>query len=110
MPNNTLQARQKQSQLFSQHENAAILYSVNWAAELDTDTISTSTWTTEASGSTITDETNTTNSASARLSGDVGQHVVTNKVVTAAGDTKERQLIIQVRDNDSIAFVRDYCS
>lgn len=108
MPNTTLEARQRQNQLFSQHENAAILRTINWAAELDTDTISTSTWTAEQSGVTIADEANTTTTASARLSGDPGRKVVTNKIVTASGDIKERQILIQVKNNDS-DYISDYC-
>ena len=110
MPNNTLQARQRQNQLFQQHENAAVLYTVNWAAELDADTISTSTWTEETSGATLSAEANTTTTASVRVKGSAGQrHVVTNKIVTASGDTKERQILVKVHDNTH-EYVMDYCS
>lgn len=108
MPNRTLQARQRKSQMFEQQENAEILYAVNWNAELDTDTISSSTWTEETSGATLADETNTTTSASVRVSGDRGQHLITNKIVTTNGDTMERQLIVKVLDND-IGVTSDYC-
>ena len=97
----TLQARQRQSQLFQQQENSAILYSVNWASELNTDTIDTSSWTEETSGATLADETNTTNSTSVRVSGKQGRHIITNKITTTAGDTRERQLIVKILDNSS---------
>jgi len=107
MANTTLEARQNQWQLFQQYENAAKTYTVNWAAELDTDTISTSTWTAETSGATIASESNTTTTTSARLSGDPGYKVLTNKIVTAAGDTMERQVHLKIHDN-SAHFKSDY--
>ena len=109
MPNTTLQSRSRQNQTFLQQENSAILYSVNWAAQLDTDTISSSTWTAENSGATLSDETNTTNSTSVRVTGDPGKRLITNKIVTASGNTLERQLIIKILDNNR-AFVSDYQS
>lgn len=87
-----------------QTENAAETYTVNWAAELDTDTISTSTWSTEDSGATIANEANTTTTASARLSGDVGRYRIINKIVTAAGDTMERYIDLTVMENDLYYF------
>ncbi len=53
---NTLQAKQRQSQLFQQQENANILYSVNWSAELDTDNIIKSTWAVNSGTGSITDD------------------------------------------------------
>ncbi len=38
--------------------------------------------------------------ASARLSGDPGKHIFTNKVTTASGDVKERQIVLIVNSND----------
>lgn len=80
---------------------------INWAGELDTDTISTSTWTAENSGSTIANEASTNTTASARLSGTPGAYLFTNKITTAAGDTREQQIEVQVLKNDR-AIVRDY--
>jgi hypothetical protein len=82
-----------------QNENAAITYTVNYAAEIDTDTISTSTWSSEDSGVTIANEANTTTQASCRLSGDTGCYRVVNKIVTAGGDTLERFIDLRIRDN-----------
>ena len=106
---NVLEAKQRQNQLFEQQENSAILRTVNWSAELDTDTIATSTWTLETTGATLADEANTTTAASARISGDTGKHLITNKITTAAGNTMERQIIIKVHAND-MRLVSDYCS
>ena len=97
---NVLEAKQRQNQLFEQQENSDILRTVNWAAELDTDTIATSTWTLETTGATLADEANTTTTASARISGYPGKHLITNKITTAAGNTMERQIIIKVYAND----------
>ena len=105
--NTTLNALQP-SGIFQQQENAAIIYTVNWAGLLDTDTISTSTWTAENSGSTIANEANTTTTASARLSGTPGKYLFTNKITTAAGDTREKQIVLVVKDNDH-AVNTDYC-
>ena len=84
----------------SQTEDSAQTYTVNWAAELDTDTISTSTWTAEDSGLIIANESNTTQSASARLSGDTGRYRIINKIVTTAGDTMERYIDLIIMEND----------
>lgn len=84
----------------SQTEDSAQTYTVNWAVELDTDTISTSTWTAEDSGANIANQSNTTTTASARLSGDVGRYRIINKIVTAAGDTMERFIDLTVEEND----------
>ena len=93
--------------IFRQQENEAILRTVNWAGELDTDTISTSTWTAENSGSTIASEANTTTTTSARLSGTPGRYLFTNKITTAAGDTREHQVEVEVLNNDR-NLVNDY--
>ena len=105
---NVLEAKQRQNQIFEQQENSAILRTVNWSAELGIDTISASTWTQETTGATLADEANTTATASVRISGDPGKHLITNKITTAAGNTMERQLIIKVHAND-MQLVSDYC-
>ena len=84
----------------SQTEESAQTYTVNWATELDTDTISTSAWSCEDSGLTIANEANTTQSASARLSGDTGRYRIINKIVTASGDTMERYIDLIIMEND----------
>lgn len=94
----TFNARHVESKA-EQRENAALLYTLNYAAELDTDTISTSTWNCEDSGLTIANEANTTQTAAARLSGDVGRYRVVNKIVTSGGDTLERYIDLTIRDN-----------
>ncbi len=99
----TLQAQQRQSQTYQQQENSDILYTVNYAAELDTDTIVSSEWLQNTGTGSITDESNTTNSTSARIKGNVGKQRVTNKITTASGNIMERQLIIKVLSNTDLA-------
>ena len=84
---------------FVQEENAALTYTVNWAALLDTDQVSTSTWTAEDSGLTIANENLTTDYTTARLSGDVGRYRAVNKIVTTNGDTHERYINVTIKDN-----------
>ncbi len=96
--------------LFVQQENEAILRTIEWSGELDTDTISTSTWTAENSGSTIANEGNDTITTEARLSGTPGCYLFTNKITTAAGDTREQQIQLTVLKNDRsrVSDYRDY--
>ena len=100
----TLQAISVFWELFQQQENAEILYTVNWAAELDTDAILTSTWSQESTSGTIANEANDSTTASARLSGDPGEYVFTNKVTTASGDVKERQIVLIVNSNNATSY------
>lgn len=95
--------------IFSQGENSARTYTVNWSSRLDGDTISTSTWTAETTGVTIASEANTNTTASARLSGTPGRYLLTNKVTTSSGDTMETQIILQVKNNDR-SLASDYQS
>ena len=97
----TLNARYREL-IAKQSENAALTYTINYAAELDTDTISTSTWSSEDSGVTIANDANTTTQATVRLSGDVGRYRVVNKIVTAAGDTMERYIDLRIVDNSKL--------
>ena len=106
MHNRTLNALHP-SGLFSQQENEVIVYSVNWAGVLNTDTISVSTWTAENSSPTIASESNTTTLASAKLSGSPGTYMITNKITTAAGETREKQLTLKIKDNNS-DYISDY--
>lgn len=82
-----------------QSENAARVYTVNWASELDTDTISTSTWSCEDSNVTIASDSNTTTTAYATISGSIGEYRIVNKIVTAAGETDERYIDLKIMDN-----------
>jgi len=101
----TLQALSQDRLKASQNENAALNYSVNWGAQIDTATISTSTWTSE-DNVTIASESNTTTTASAILSGGVGTYRVVNKITTSDGQTDERIFLITIRENDD--YLRDY--
>ena len=92
---------------FTQEENAAITYTVDWTAFLDTDTISSSSWSSEDSGATIANEANTTQQASVRLSGSIGRFRIINQIITAAGDTYERSIDLRVKDNSS-GYTWDY--
>lgn len=107
MHSRTLNALSGQCLKYTQAENSALTYTVNWAAILDTDTVSSSTWTAEDSGLTIANEANTTTTTSARLSGSPGKYRATNKVVTAAGDTHERYIDLTIKDNDA-GYTDDY--
>lgn len=109
MPVRTVNALRYSETPFHQSENAALTYTVNWAGVLDTDTISTSTWSCEASSVTIAGEANTTTTASARLSASApGTYRVVNKIVTAAGDTDERVVVLMVAYNDESRIDGDY--
>lgn len=94
----TLQARRQQSGQFSQLENEAVQYTINWKAELGTDTVSTSTWTAQDGGA-IANETSASNETSARLSAGAGRYRFTNKITTSTGATRERQIKLRVRNN-----------
>lgn len=95
----TIQALTHKRQRAQQSENADLDYSVNWAAVLAADTISTSAW--ESSPSlTISSETKSGNVTAANLTGSPGEYVVTNKIVSAAGITDERIFHLLITDND----------
>lgn len=98
-----INALQSLTSHFTQSENAALTYTVNYASTLATDTISTSTWSSEDTGVTIASDTSTTTTASARLSGSPGAYAVINKIVTAAGDTIERTIKLTVTANEGSA-------
>lgn len=79
-------------------------FTINWANWLKGDTISSTDW--YQGESTSTDltlvEANTTTTASATISGGYhgGRYVLSNRIVTAAGFTKEKKLIIHVIDSE----------
>lgn len=82
-------------------ENTSILFGINWAGVLDTDTIATTTWTAENSG-TVANEANNDPVTNARLTGSAGRtYRFTNKITTTTtGDTHERQIDLSILDND----------
>ena len=106
MHNRTLQALE-QCLKVKQSENAAQTYTINYAALLDGETVSTSSWTAETSGITIANQSSTDTTTSARLSADPGRYRVTNQILTSGGDTVERYIDLTVMDNDS-GFISDY--
>ena len=101
----TLQALSQDRLKAVQNENAVLSYSVNWGAQIDTATISTSTWTSEDSV-TIASDSNTTTTATANLSGGVGCYRVVNKITTSDGQIDERIIVLTILDNDD--YLRDY--
>jgi len=85
--------------------NEAEKYTIDWAQWLKGDTISTSNWYSDEgtpSGVTLSSSTNTTTTTSTTISSGYhgGKYVLSNRIVTAAGFTKEKKLIIQVRDTE----------
>lgn len=103
-----INALQKRREVFKQSENADLDYVVNWSAVLDTDTISTSSWSSTPS-LTISNETNTNKKPSAIITGNVGEYIVVNKIVTAAGITDERKFRLFIQDNEyPLDAVEDY--
>ena len=105
---NTIQALTHRRSRFQQSENADLGYSVNWAAVLGADTISTSAW--ESTPSlTISSEADSGNVASANITGSVGEYLITNKIVSAAGITDERIFSLRITDNDEpLVYEQDY--
>ncbi len=93
----------------SQNENEAVRYTINWAGDLDTDTISSDTWTNEDGGLTIAAESNTTTTSICRLSsGSPGKYRIECKIVTAAGDSLERVIELHVASNSPGSDLSDY--
>lgn len=95
----SLNAIQSKTFACQQNDNASLLYSVNWAAVLQTGTIAESTWSSGSTGVTIASAAEADNVASARLSGEPGRHVVTNKITTAAGEVDERSISLTITGN-----------
>ena len=103
----TFNAVQNQSFQACQAESAILPYTIDWAAALQDDTISTSTWSSIDGDVTIAGESNTATTATAKLSGTPGCYRVINTVVTAAGVTDERFVDLEILDNDG-EDPRDY--
>lgn len=92
----------------SQNEGEANTYVINWAGELDDDSISTSDWATEDS-LTVANEQNTTTQASCRLSAtDPGRYRVVNTITTANGNTLQRIIELRVGANYPENLLADY--
>lgn len=85
---------------FLKDPNDVLDYQISWASWLGTlETISTSTWVVP-SGITKDSDTNTTTTTTIWLSGgSSGQYIVTNRIVTNQGRTKDQSLLIHVTDN-----------
>jgi len=75
-------------------------YTIDWAALLGTDTISTSTWTVP-SGLTSSATSKTTTTATVWLSGGTGgqEYEVMNEITTVAGRTYQKTIVIPVLDD-----------
>ena len=95
------------SPAFKQSENSALKYQFNYAALLQTDTISTSSFTSSPL-LTIASPTSTTTTATATISGRPGWYDLINKIVTASGQTEERKLRLHITRNDTTPVVGDY--
>lgn len=92
----------------SQNEGEANTYVINWAGELDDDSISTSDWATENS-ITIANEQDTATQVSCRLSAsDPGRYRVVNTIVTTNGNTLQRVLEVRVGANYPDTVLLDY--
>ena len=91
--------------IWKKDPNEAEKYTIDWTNYLNGDTISSTDWYSGDSTTTglTLSESNTTTSASATISGGYhgAKYVLTNRIVTAAGYTKEKKLIIQVIDTES---------
>jgi len=84
-------------QKWTKDADAVLDFTIDWEDWLGTDTISTSTWTV-ASGITEDSSTNTTTTTTVWLSGGTAgaTYTVTNRIVTLAGRTEDRDLLILI--------------
>lgn len=96
------------STLFYKRAAAVLDYTENWVTWLGDDTISTSDWEAET-GITIDSETETTTTATVWLSGGTVDNVytVTNTIVTAAGRTQTRTILIAVTVQGAFTYLGD---
>lgn len=93
---------------YSQSEDADLTYSGNWGPTIQTATITTSTWTVEDGSVTISNESNTDSTTSATITGEVGESIITNKVVLSDGQTDERKILLKIKANDIPSINDDY--
>lgn len=98
----TINALQFRVANFQQSEFAELEYTINWDAVLNTDTIATSSW--KSSGALTITPTNTDKTATAKVKGNPGIYLLTNKITTASGITDERQIKLQININDRDTF------
>ena len=99
---NTFNALIAESFRFSQSENAKLKYIGNWKAELQGVSISTSIWSVTSGDATITTESLDGNTASCFISGQPGENIIINKITTDDGQTDERRLLIEIRNNETV--------
>lgn len=92
----TLNAIQGKTFVCQQSENAALLYTIDWAAVLQSGTIATSEWSVTSGTATIATESDTDTAATAKLSGQPGRCIITNKITTAAGEVDERHISLTI--------------
>ena len=105
----TLNALQQTRAVFDQTENSKVKYTCNYGGLIGSDTISTSTWTVTQGSATVSDEANTTTQATCKVTGNAGTIRLINKIVTAAGDTRERIFDITIKHNDTnFTRLQDY--
>ena len=73
--------------------------SIDWTSWLGTDTITTSTWSSTPTGLTITNTGTSGLKAYCRISGgsDGTDYILTNRIVTSAGETFDRSILISCR-------------
>ena len=95
-----------QHTVFEKSKNDVLDYKHRAERFLNGDTISSSTWTAE-SGLTVDSDSNDTTNATAVISGGTegSKYKLTNKIVTAAGNTKEAFIYIVITEDEE---TRDY--
>ncbi|MBT8282136.1 MAG: hypothetical protein KJO86_00235 [Muriicola sp.] len=83
-----------------QAENAKQRYQVNWAVELNSDTIFASSWSSEDAGVTLTSDVFTDTASAILITGDPGRYRIVNKITTtASGEEMERYIDLIIMDN-----------
>lgn len=104
----TCEPLRQNSTRFDQSENSVLDYTVNWGPCVDD--ILTSEWSVSEGSLTISSEsTDATNiTASCFITGDVGEHILINKITTTAGQTDEHKLLIKINENDIPYIDNDY--
>lgn len=84
--------------VFSQGENSALPYTIDYGPMLNGDTITASTWICRDALAIVAS--NTTTTATATISGSPGTYAIVNKITTAAGLVDERKLVLTIVEND----------
>lgn len=80
--------------------NESYSFTVEWAADLGSDTISTSVWTLETGITNDTDSHDSGTTTTINLSGGTAgkTYTLTNQITTAAGDVFEKDIFIKVQN------------